>query len=187
MSTFVHHARLSRPRRPCGSDPSVNPRQKLALAGLAVSLPVVASDGAPAWNRQEATLIGTEEADSKASPNVDATADPGAPFAALGLSPLLVEALVNVGYNQPTEIQRLGIPAALGGTDVLGTAHTGTGKTAAFTLPMIQRLARLPGCFPGPSNWHSRSAKRCAVTGPRRPWKPLSCTAGPAWDRKSPS
>ena len=68
-------------------------------------------------------------------------AQPGAPFTALGLSPLLVEALINVGYNQPTEIQRLGIPAALGGTDVLGTAHTGTGKTAAFTLPMIQRLA----------------------------------------------
>ncbi len=58
----------------------------------------------------------------------------------LGLNPLLVEALVNVGYNQPTEIQRLGIPAALSGSDVLGTAHTGTGKTAAFTLPMIQRL-----------------------------------------------
>jgi len=46
-----------------------------------------------------------------------------------------------VGYNQPTEIQRLAIPAALAGSDVLGTAHTGTGKTAAFTLPMIQKLA----------------------------------------------
>jgi len=68
-------------------------------------------------------------------------AEPGAPFAALGLSPLLVEALINVGYNQPTEIQRLAIPPALAGADVLGTAHTGTGKTAAFTLPMIQRLA----------------------------------------------
>ncbi len=74
-------------------------------------------------------------------PGPDGTADPGAPFSALGLSPLLVEALVNVGYNQPTEIQRLGIPRALAGGDVLGTAHTGTGKTAAFTLPMIQRLA----------------------------------------------
>ena len=52
-----------------------------------------------------------------------------------------MKALVNVGYNQPTEIQKLGIPAALAGSDVLGTAHTGTGKTAAFTLPMIQRLA----------------------------------------------
>jgi ATP-dependent RNA helicase RhlE len=82
-----------------------------------------------------------EEADPKVRPGPDGTADPGAPFSALGLSPLLVEALVNVGYNQPTEIQRLGIPRALAGGDVLGTAHTGTGKTAAFTLPMIQRLA----------------------------------------------
>ena len=53
---------------------------------------------------------------------MDATADPGAPFAALGLSPLLVEALVNVGYNQPTEIQRLGIPAALAGAAGLAVA-----------------------------------------------------------------
>ena len=80
---------------------------------------------------------GATSADSSAASDLD----PGAPFAALGLAPLLVEALVNVGYNQPTEIQRLAIPAALSGADVLGTAHTGTGKTAAFTLPMIQRLA----------------------------------------------
>jgi len=106
-----------------------------------VSLPGTEPKGAPTSNRREATLISIEEADPKASPDLDAVADPGAPFAALGLSPLLVEALVNVGYNQPTEIQRLGIPKALAGTDVLGTAHTGTGKTAAFTLPMIQRLA----------------------------------------------
>jgi len=101
---------------------------------------VAEPNGAPTSNRREAILISTEEADPNASPDLDAISDPGAPFAALGLSPLLVEALVNVGYNQPTEIQRLGIPSALAGTDVLGTAHTGTGKTAAFTLPMIQRL-----------------------------------------------
>jgi ATP-dependent RNA helicase RhlE len=52
-----------------------------------------------------------------------------------------VEALIRVGYTEPTEIQRLAIPPALEQRDVLGTAHTGTGKTAAFTLPMIQRLA----------------------------------------------
>jgi ATP-dependent RNA helicase RhlE len=66
---------------------------------------------------------------------------PGAVFAALGLAPDLVEAVVRVGYTEPTEIQRLAIPAALEGRDILGTAHTGTGKTAAFTLPMIQLLA----------------------------------------------
>jgi ATP-dependent RNA helicase RhlE len=63
------------------------------------------------------------------------------PFSSLGLSDLLIRALHQVGYNRPTEIQKLAIPPALQGMDVLGTAQTGTGKTAAFTLPMIQRLA----------------------------------------------
>ncbi len=67
------------------------------------------------------------------------TRPPG--FSALGLAPNLIAALERVGYSEPTEIQRLAIPPALAGRDVLGTAHTGTGKTAAFTLPMVQRLA----------------------------------------------
>ncbi len=65
----------------------------------------------------------------------------GNPFAALGLAERLVEAVVRAGYTEPTEIQRQAIPAVLAGRDVLGTAHTGTGKTAAFALPMVQRLA----------------------------------------------
>ena len=67
--------------------------------------------------------------------------DEGHPFAQLGLSPDLVEAVARAGYAEPTEIQRQAIPAVLAGHDVLGTAHTGTGKTAAFTLPAVQRLA----------------------------------------------
>ncbi len=63
------------------------------------------------------------------------------PFAGLGLAPALVEAVARAGYVEPTEIQRQAIPAILAGHDVLGTAHTGTGKTAAFTLPAVQRLA----------------------------------------------
>ncbi|WP_419167319.1 DEAD/DEAH box helicase [Candidatus Palauibacter sp.] len=63
------------------------------------------------------------------------------PFAGLGLAPALVEAVERAGYVEPTEIQRQAIPAILAGHDVLGTAHTGTGKTAAFTLPAVQRLA----------------------------------------------
>ncbi|WP_420461465.1 DEAD/DEAH box helicase [Candidatus Palauibacter sp.] len=63
------------------------------------------------------------------------------PFAELGLAPALVEAVARAGYVEPTEIQRQAIPAILAGHDVLGTAHTGTGKTAAFTLPAVQRLA----------------------------------------------
>lgn len=62
-------------------------------------------------------------------------------FAELGLSPSLLEAVRRAGYARPTEVQRLAIPPALQGKDILGTAHTGTGKTAAFALPLVQRLA----------------------------------------------
>ena len=61
-------------------------------------------------------------------------------FAALGLEAGLLAALETLGYEEPTPIQREAIPPLLAGTDVLGQAATGTGKTAAFTLPMLQRI-----------------------------------------------
>ncbi len=63
-----------------------------------------------------------------------------ATFDSLGLDPRLVAALAALGYEEPTPIQREAIPALLAGRDVLGQAATGTGKTAAFTLPVLQRL-----------------------------------------------
>ena len=62
-------------------------------------------------------------------------------FAALGLEAKLLAALETLGYEEPTPIQREAIPALLSGKDVLGQAATGTGKTAAFTLPLLQRIA----------------------------------------------
>jgi ATP-dependent RNA helicase DeaD len=62
-------------------------------------------------------------------------------FAALGLESGLLAALETLGYEEPTPIQRDAIPPLLSGKDVLGQAATGTGKTAAFTLPMLQRIA----------------------------------------------
>ncbi len=62
-------------------------------------------------------------------------------FDSLGLSTRALEALDRLGYVEPTAIQRGAIPPALEGRDVLGSAQTGTGKTAAFSLPMIERLA----------------------------------------------
>ena len=62
-------------------------------------------------------------------------------FSDLGLSPEVVKAVTDAGYDTPTPIQEQAIPIALTGRDVLGIAQTGTGKTAAFTLPMIDRLA----------------------------------------------
>jgi len=61
-------------------------------------------------------------------------------FAGLGLSAASLEALTRIGYTQPTPIQRDAIPPALAGKDVIGCAATGTGKTAAFLLPMVDRL-----------------------------------------------
>jgi superfamily II DNA/RNA helicase len=71
-------------------------------------------------------------------------------FSKLGLSPATLEAVAATGYTEATPIQSQAIPVALAGRDVLGIAQTGTGKTAAFTLPMIDRLvagrskARMP-------------------------------------------
>ncbi len=63
-------------------------------------------------------------------------------FEELGLSPKLLSAITDAGYTTPTPIQAGAIPFALQGRDVLGIAQTGTGKTASFTLPMIERLSR---------------------------------------------
>src|ERR1700760_4441644 len=62
-------------------------------------------------------------------------------FSELGLSPATLQAVAETGYTTATPIQAEAIPYALHGKDVLGIAQTGTGKTAAFTLPMIDRLA----------------------------------------------
>jgi ATP-dependent RNA helicase RhlE len=63
-------------------------------------------------------------------------------FEALGLDPTLLKAVYALGYEAPTPIQREAIPAILSGRDVIGTAQTGSGKTAAFVLPILQRLMK---------------------------------------------
>ena len=63
-------------------------------------------------------------------------------FASLGLSEEIVSALTEQGYHTPTPIQQAAIPRALAGMDLLAAAQTGTGKTAAFMLPSLERLKR---------------------------------------------
>ena len=65
-------------------------------------------------------------------------------FTSLGLSAELLRAVAEKGYSEPTPIQRQAIPVILEGRDILGAAQTGTGKTAGFTLPLLQRLNALP-------------------------------------------
>ncbi len=65
-------------------------------------------------------------------------------FSALGLSEAIVRAVSELGYTQPTPIQQQAIPAVLQGGDLLAGAQTGTGKTAGFTLPLLERLSSTP-------------------------------------------
>ncbi len=70
------------------------------------------------------------------------------PFIDLGLSPELAQVVALLGYEEPTPIQSQSIPPLLAGRDLLGQAATGTGKTAAFALPLLQRVLaaqRRPG------------------------------------------
>jgi ATP-dependent RNA helicase RhlE len=71
------------------------------------------------------------------------------PFTALGLSTPLVRAALDEGYAQPSPVQIEVVPRALEGRDVLAGAQTGTGKTAAFVLPILQRLSQAPAPAPG--------------------------------------
>jgi ATP-dependent RNA helicase RhlE len=79
------------------------------------------------------------------------------PFKTLGLHPSLVRAIKDLGYAEPTPVQTGAIPPALTGRDVLATAQTGTGKTAAFLLPVLHRLIAFP-----------RGSARALVLSPTR-------------------
>lgn len=67
-------------------------------------------------------------------------------FSGLGIAPILLESLAKLKFETPTPIQRQAMPIAIEGKDLVGIAQTGTGKTLAFGIPMIQRLNQVGGC-----------------------------------------
>ena len=85
-------------------------------------------------------------------------------FEELNLAPALLKAVLEQGYDTPTPIQAQAIPAVLAGGDLLGGAQTGTGKTAAFVLPMLQRLTNEPRL----TNRRGVNAVRCLIMTPTR-------------------
>ncbi|MDP2818853.1 MAG: DEAD/DEAH box helicase [Polaromonas sp.] len=85
-------------------------------------------------------------------------------FENLNLAPAILKAVLEQGYDTPTPIQAQAIPAVLAGIDLLGGAQTGTGKTAAFVLPMLQRLSSEPSL----KNKRGVNAVRCLIMTPTR-------------------
>ena len=85
-------------------------------------------------------------------------------FEELGLLPDLLKAVADAGYTEPTPIQAQAIPVVLDGKDVMGGAQTGTGKTAGFVLPLLQRLARHASTSPSPA----RHPVRALILTPTR-------------------
>ena len=84
-------------------------------------------------------------------------------FDELGLSAELLRAVADEGYSEPTPVQSQAIPPILAGQDVMAGAQTGTGKTAAFALPILHRLAQSPA----PSRARTRPI-RVLVLAPTR-------------------
>ena len=83
-------------------------------------------------------------------------------FSGLGLADPLLRALADVGYTSPTPIQAKAIPVVLTGRDLLAAAQTGTGKTAGFTLPILQRL------LDNPMQTRKPGRPRCLILTPTR-------------------
>jgi superfamily II DNA/RNA helicase len=90
--------------------------------------------------------------------------EPAPAFAEFGLHPLLLQAVAETGYTTPTPIQIQAIPVVMQGRDVMGAAQTGTGKTAAFTLPILHRLMPLANTSASPA----RHPVRVLVLTPTR-------------------
>ena len=85
-------------------------------------------------------------------------------FDELGLAPELLKAIADEGYTQPTPIQAQAIPIVLSGRDLMGGAQTGTGKTAAFALPLLQRILPFTSNSPSPA----RHPVRVLILAPTR-------------------
>ncbi len=90
-------------------------------------------------------------------------------FAALGLNPAILKALADSGYTAPTAVQAQAIPAALAGRDLMVSSQTGSGKTAAFMLPAIQKFSAADASAnrPGPTPNQERQSARARNERPR--------------------
>jgi len=111
-------------------------RKACAIHPYRIEEKLTENTATPAELNAEAETVVTTETTDKAE-------EEGVRFTDLGLDPRVLAALEEVGYEKPSPIQEQTIPLLLEGHDVVGLAQTGTGKTAAFALPALSRMAEL--------------------------------------------
>lgn len=97
----------------------------------------IGSDGG---SDDEAFIAAKQAASNRKASNLGKSIKKGGGFQAMGLNAALLKAITQKGFKVPTPIQRKAVPLMLQGDDVVGMARTGSGKTAAFVIPMIQKL-----------------------------------------------
>ena len=107
-------------------------------------------------------MTSTAHSDTNLTP--ETTVAPTQTFADIGLHPLILQAVIETGYTTPTPIQAQALPMVMQGRDVMGAAQTGTGKTAAFTLPILHRLMPMAN----PSASPARHPVRALILTPTR-------------------
>ncbi len=134
--------------QPAATTPGAEPDLIQDTAPAEAAAPENAAPAVPEPAVPESAIPESAEPDIETDDADEPEAENG--FAALGLSPPILQAIAEMGYLTPTPIQEQAIPFVLMGRDVLGCAQTGTGKTASFTLPMLDILqgsrarARMP-------------------------------------------
>ncbi|KAH0518325.1 putative ATP-dependent RNA helicase DDX56 [Microtus ochrogaster] len=99
-------------------------------------------------------------------------------FEHMGLDPRLLQAVTDLGWSRPTLIQEKAIPLALEGKDLLARARTGSGKTAAYAIPMLQLLLHKKAVGSERGQW-ARGSLQKAREGGAHLCKGFSCLAGP--------
>jgi len=111
--------------------------EKGASADIGVDLDFGDQDGSD----DEAFIAATQAASNRKSSNLKGnTVKKGGGFQAMGLNATLLKSITKMGYKVPTPIQRRAVPLIMDRQDVVGMARTGSGKTAAFVIPMIQAM-----------------------------------------------
>ncbi len=132
------------------TEPAAAEPEPVVEAAAPVEPAPVSSESSPepVATESDAPASSDNAASDAAVSDVEAAVEPGDDFASLGLRSEILSALAALGYDSPTPIQRETIPLLMSGQDLLGQAATGTGKTAAFALPIVHSIGKGAAAIP---------------------------------------